>query len=410
MHTADMHALGDVAAEGLTVLNTLVRGIHKGIAGRVFAAIGPAARPVEMVHDAIAGTVYDALGIAGQRLPPALSSVAAAGLAFDDDPALDERPGIADAIAALNGIYGDELAERGSPLAAPMSVRVSGRPVPLTPDAIAGAYPCPTESLAVFVHGLCQTESSWRRPPRPVTTEPDPRSYGDRLHDDLGFTPIEIRYNTGLHISTNGHQLDEILTRLVEIWPVPVRRIALVGHSMGGLVARSACHYGHDQNRRWTRSTRQVVCLGSPHLGADLEKGVNAATWAMAKLGETRAVAELLNLRSDGIKDLRFGALLDDDWAEADPDEFLRDRCREVPFLPSATYHFVATSAGPAAVGLLFGDHLVRPSSASGRGRNRRLPFADDAGLTLTGLHHFDLLNHPDIYAKLQQWLGASSS
>lgn len=409
MRTADMHALGDVAAEGLTVLNTLVRGMHTGIAGRVFAAIGPAAKPVEMVHDAIAGAVYDALDVAGGRLPPALSSMAAASLAFDDDAALDEQPGIADAIAALNGIYGDELAERGSPLAAPMSVRVSGRPVPLTPDAIAEAYPRPTESLAVFVHGLCQSESSWRRPPRPVTAEPDPRSYGERLHDDLGFTPIEIRYNTGLHISTNGHQLDEILTRLVEVWPVPVRRIALIGHSMGGLVLRSACHYGHNQNRRWTRSTRQVVCLGSPHLGADLEKGVNAAAWAMAKLGETRAVAELLNLRSDGIKDLRFGALLDDDWGEADPDEFLRDRCREVPFLPSATYHFVATSAGPTAIGLLFGDHLVRPSSASGRGRTRRLPFDDDAGLTLTGLHHFDLLNHPDIYAKLQQWLGPES-
>ncbi len=186
---------------------------------------------------------------------------------------------------------------------------------------------------------------------------------------------------------------------------MPVRRVALIGHSMGGLVARSACHYGRQQNRRWTRATRQVVCLGSPHLGADLEKGVNAASWLMAKLGETRAIAELLNLRSDGIKDLRFGALLDDDWTEADPDEFLRDRCREVPFLPHAKYHFVATSAAPAAVGSLFGDHLVRPSSASGRGRRRRLPFGDGDGLVLTGLHHFDLLNHPHIYEHLHRWL-----
>ncbi|PRC43924.1 hypothetical protein C6A85_000000102850 [Mycobacterium sp. ITM-2017-0098] len=408
MRTADMHALGDVAAEGLTVLNSLVRGMHAGIAGRVFTSIGPAAKSVELVHNAISGTIYDALDAAGHRLPPALTSAVAAALAFDDDPALDERPRVAEAIAALNGIYGDELADRDSPLAAPMSVRVSGRPVALTPDAIAAAYPRPTDALAVFVHGLCQSESSWRRPPRAITAEPDPRSYGERLHDDLGFTPIEIRYNTGLHISTNGHQLDETLTRLVEIWPVPVRRIALIGHSMGGLVARSACHYGDGQNRRWTRSTRQVVCLGSPHLGADLEKGVNAATWAMARLGETRAIAELLNLRSDGIKDLRFGALLDDDWSEGHPDEFLRDRCREVPFLPSATYHFVATSAAPAALGVMLGDHLVRPSSATGRGRKRRLPFDDDAGLTLTGLHHFDLLNHPDVYAALRRWLAAS--
>lgn len=407
MRTADMHALGDVAAEGLTVLNTLVRGMHIGIARRVFSSIGPAAKPVEVAHNAVAHIIYEALDAAGHRLPPALSSMAAAGLAFDDDPALDERPGIAEAIAALNGIYGDELADRHSPLAAPMALRVSGRPVVLTPDSVSTAFPHPTDSLVVFVHGLCQTEASWRRPPRPVA-DPDPRTYGERLHHDLGFTPVDIRYNTGLHISTNGHELDDILTRLVEVWPVPVRRIALVGHSMGGLVVRSACHYGHEQNRRWTRATRQVVCLGSPHLGADLEKGVNAATWAMARFGETRALAQLLNLRSDGIKDLRFGALLDDDWNAAHPDEFLRDRCHEVPFLPSATYHFVATSIAPTALGMVLGDHLVRPSSAAGRGRTRRLPFGDDAGLTLSGLHHFDLLNHPDIYAKLHHWLGTS--
>lgn len=405
MRTSDIEALGDVAAEGLTVLNTLVRGTHRGIARRVFTSIGPVALPVEVVHDAIADAVYSALDAAGQRIPPALSRRAATSLGFDDDPALDERPGVAEAIAALDGIYGDELAERGSPLAPSMAVRVGGHSVPLTADGIAAAYPRPTDALAVFVHGLCQTEASWRRSPR--TLGADDRSYGERLHEDLGFTPVDIRYNTGLHISTNGHNLDRTLTRLLEVWPVPVRRIAVVGHSMGGLVVRSACHYGHEENRRWTRATRQVVCLGSPHLGADLEKGVNVLTWAMTKLGETRSMADLLNLRSDGIKDLRFGAVLDDDWDQADPDEFLRDRCSEVPFLPGANYHFVATSAAPAAVGAVLGDHLVRPSSASGRGRRRQLPFADEAGLTLTGLHHFDLLNHPEIYAKLRTWLTA---
>ncbi len=284
-----------------------------------------------------------------------------------------------------------------------MALRVEGRAVALTPDTVSAAYPQRTDRLAVFVHGLCQTESSWRRPPRP-SEMPDERWYGERLATDHGFTPVAIRYNTGLHISTNGRHLDELLTRLVEVWPVPVRSIALVGHSMGGLVARGACHYGNEQNRRWTRAVRQVVCLGSPHLGADLEKGVNVASWAMDKLRETRSVAEFLNLRSDGIKDLRFGALVDDDWREADPDEFLRDRCGEVPFLPHASYHFVATTAAPTAVGKMFGDRLVRPHSASGRG-TRRIPFEEDNGLVLTGLHHFDLLNHPEIYGRLREWL-----
>lgn len=399
-----MEALGGVAAEGLTVLNNVVRGMHAGIAGRVFASIGPAARPVEVVHNAISGMVYGSLDAAGHHVPPRLGSLAAAGLAFDDDRPLDENPRAAELIAALNGIYGDELAAQGNGLATEMAVRVDGRRVELTRDAVTAAYPRPTDRLAVFVHGLCQTESSWRRPPRP-SHDPEDRWYGARLGDDLGYTPVAVRYNTGLHISSNGRHLDELLTRLVEVWPVPVRHIALVGHSMGGLVVRSACHYGDAQSRRWTRATRQVVCLGSPHLGADLEKGVNVASWAMAKLRETSAVAQFLNLRSDGIKDLRYGALLDDDWRAADPDEFLRDRCSEVPFLPHATYYFVATSAAPTAVGKVFGDHLVRPYSASGRGRSRTIPFEDDNGLVLTGLHHFDLLNHPDIYDRLRTWL-----
>lgn len=139
--------------------------------------------------------------------------------------------------------------------------------------------------------------------------------------------------------------------------------------------------------------------------GADLEKGVSVASWALARFPETRAIATFLNARSDGVKDLRFGACLDEDWHDADPDEFLRDRCNEAPFLPHATYHFVAATVTPPLLGIVAGDHLVRPHSASGRGRSRRIPFEEEQGLTLTGLNHLDLLNHPLIYAKLRDWL-----
>ncbi|WP_193046080.1 lipase family alpha/beta hydrolase [Mycolicibacterium baixiangningiae] len=408
MRATEIRALGEVAAEGVTVLHDVVRGIHTGIASRVFASVGPAARPVEVIHDAIAQTVYAAVGTAGHRLPEMVGAIAATRL-HDDSP-IDRTPAVAEAIAALNGIYGDELASRGNALATTMAVRVDGRAVDLSSRPVADVFPDATNRIVVFVHGLCQTETSWGRPPRPGVEAPDPRPYGVRLHDDLGFTPVHVRYNTGLHISSNGHALDELLTSLTEAWPVPVSDIALVGHSMGGLVVRSACHYGSEGGRPWTENVRQVVCLGSPHLGADLEKGVNAASWALSRLRETRALAEFLNLRSDGIKDLRYGACLDDDWGEADPDEFLRDRCAEVPFLPGASHHFVATSAAPRAVGLMLGDHLVRPSSASGRGRKRRLPFEDDNGLVMTGLHHFDLLNHPAIYGRLVHWLGVTAT
>jgi hypothetical protein len=171
---------------------------------------------------------------------------------------------------------------------------------------------------------------------------------------------------------------------------------------MGGLVARSACHYGG----RWTDVVRHVFCLGTPHLGADLEKGANVLGWALGRLPETRGMAKVFNARSAGIKDLRYGACIDEDWSDCDPDEFLRDRCQEVPFLPDANYYFIgAALSGP--VGRLVGDLLVRMPSASGRGRGkgRRIPFEVDNGHELPGLTHFDLLNHPAVYEQIRTWI-----
>jgi hypothetical protein len=42
-------------------------------------------------------------------------------------------------------------------------------------------------------------------------------------------------------------------------------------------------------------------------------------------------------------------------------------------------------------------------------GKSRQVPFEPTHGLTLTGLHHFDLLNHAAIYAKLHEWLSQSA-
>ena len=71
-----------------------------------------------------------------------------------------------------------------------------------------------------------------------------------RGSDDLGYTPVFVRFNTGRHISENGASLAALLDELVADWPVEVERIAIVGHSMGGLVARSACHRGGDVDAR----------------------------------------------------------------------------------------------------------------------------------------------------------------
>ena len=402
MRRQEIRSLADLAGEGTRVLTTLVRDTHSGIARRVFGAIGPVSKPVEVVHNTIAAATYYAVDRGVRASLRGAGDLAAETRGSDEDETVESNPKVAGFIAALNGIYGDELTSRGIGFALTMQIRHHGEPVAMNAAAIAEALPQATGRIAVFLHGWCMTERSWWRLPRDGESV---GPYGARLHSDLGFTPVYLRYNTGVHISDNGKSLAALMDQLQALWPVPVEEITLVGHSMGGLVVRSACHYGVQHQHGWPDAVRHVVCLGSPHLGADLEKGVNAASWALARLHETQGLASFLNARSSGTKDLRYGALLDEDWTEGDPDEFLRDRCHEVPFLTSAVYHFVATTAGPRAVGVVLGDHLVRPHSAFGVGKSRQVPFEPAHGLTLTGLHHFDLLNHAEIYAKLREWL-----
>jgi pimeloyl-ACP methyl ester carboxylesterase len=283
---------------------------------------------------------------------------------------------------------------------------VGGEDVALEPAALAAAFPQATPRLAVFVHGLVETDDSWRLPPMSRGAGVR-RTYGERLHDELGYTPLMLRYNTGRHISDNGRSLSALLEAVVEGWPVPVEEIALVGHSMGGLVARSACHCGEEEGRRWTGHVRHVFTLGSPHLGSDLEKGVSVLGWALGRVPETRPLARLVNRRSVGIKDLRYGAIAELDWKGHDPDEFLRDRCHEIPFLAGAAYYFIGVTLSPGPVGRVLGDLLVRLPSASGRGRDgcRSIPFEVDNGRHLEGLTHFDLLNHPAVYDQMRDWL-----
>jgi pimeloyl-ACP methyl ester carboxylesterase len=406
MQRSDIRAVGDLAGEASSVLTTLVRGMHAGISGRVFNSIGPSATPTRTIHDGLTRAIYSGVDRGIRGAAHVAGIVAAEVWGNEADEALESRTdSIAAAIAAVNGIYGDVLTQQESPLAGAMTIRCGDKQVALTAEALAEAYPAATSRVAVFVHGWCLTERSWSR--RSVGAEDD-RSYGERLRDDLGYSPVFLRYNTGLHVSVNGRTLADILELLDEQWPVPISELVLIGHSMGGLVARSACHYGAELQHGWVNVVSRVVCLGSPHLGADLEKGVNIASWALARLPETRAIATFLNARSDGVKDLRFGACLDEDWRDADPDEFLRDRCHETPFLPHASYHFVSSTVTPTLLGLIAGDHLVRSKSAAGLGKSRRIPFEAELGLTLTGLNHFDLLNHPQVYVKLQDWLAHS--
>ena len=306
----------------------------------------------------------------------------------------------------MNGLWGDTLAATQPALALPMTVRANGRDVPLDRASVAAAFPDATSRLVVFLHGLAESDVSWwRRAPGDAEA---PGSYGDRLHRDLGFSPVYLRYNSGLRVSDNGRALSRLLGDLTAAWPVPARDITLIGHSMGGLVARSACHDATQHGAAWVASVRTVVTLGTPHLGAPLEKAVHVAEWLLSRVPETAALARPLHGRSAGVRDLRFGNVVEEDWFGHDPDELLRDRCTEVPLLDHVTYYFVAaclTRDPGHPAGQLLGDGLVRYASASGQGRTRHIPFEIGHGAHLAGIGHLSLVNHPDVYAQLRTWL-----
>jgi pimeloyl-ACP methyl ester carboxylesterase len=189
---------------------------------------------------------------------------------------------------------------------------------------------------------------------------------------------------------------------------VDVDEIALVGHSMGGLVARSACCHAAEADADWARLIKHSVSLGTPHMGAPLEQAVHVLSAGLARLPETRPFANFLRRRSGGIRDLRQGSLVDEDWRDCDPDALRGAACAEIPLLEGATHCFVSatvTRSDRHPVGRLIGDTLVLKPSASGRSRTRRIPFEDEYGMHLGKASHFALLYHPAVYEKLRGWL-----
>jgi pimeloyl-ACP methyl ester carboxylesterase len=398
MSDSELRALTALGFDELRNATGGLGSIHRAVAGRVFRAVGPGAALVRPLHEAVTRGVYAGLGL-GTR---AVGLAAQAAVARRDAPMLSTTPRGSALIAAVTGLRGDALEAEGSPLCQPMAVRVSGQPVALDPEALREAFPDATPRIVVFLHGLMETEFSWELGGR--------ETYGERLARELGCTPVYVRFNSGRHISENGRSLTKLIEELVAAWPVAAEEIALVGHSMGGLVARSACCHASQDDADWVRLVRHSVSLGSPHMGAPLEQAVHVLSAGLAALPETRPIANFLRRRSGGIRDLRQGSLVDEDWRDCDPDALRAAACAEVPLIEGATHCFVSatiTRSDRHPLARLLGDTLVLVPSATGRSRTRRIPFDEEYCLHVGGATHFALLNHPAVYERLRDWLAA---
>ena len=304
------------------------------------------------------------------------------------------------ALAFLNGVVGHDLAATGDPLALTMQLRRNGRALKLERRALALAFPDATGKLVVLVHGLCMSDLQWSS---------QNHDHGAALADDLGYTPVYVSYNSGLHISTNGKALAGALEALVSEWPVDIEDFAIIGYSMGGLVARSACRSGEEAGHVWRKKLRKLVFLGTPHHGAPLERIGN---WIEATMGEApyaSGLARLGKFRSAGITDLRYGNLLDEDWQGKD--RFARgpDRRAAVPLPDDVACYAMAAmvSRSPEALaGRLVGDGLVPLDSALGRheSSSRNLNFPADRQRIIWETRHFDLVKR-QVYDQIFCWI-----
>jgi hypothetical protein len=359
----------------------IVQGMHRAFSLGAFTdlALG-SARAATAVGAAVADVALDVSGV-GRRVRPL------------QDTGWGRRLG-----AVLNGAVGDRLASDYPALATPLRLRMAG--VDVDPDLLGSHHPQATGHVVVLLHGLVHDEGNWRRHGRDGSPLPD---FGERLATDLGATSVYVRYNSGRHISENGHDLADLLTRLVAAWPVPVRRLSLVGHSMGGLVARSAVHQAVADDQPWLVPLRDVVCLGSPHRGSGVERGADLAGRLLGRFDRSAPLATLFTNRSAGIKDLRDGHLDQADWADptADPTAGGRSRYAVAPHVRQ--YFIAATLArDPDGVpGRLVGDLLVTPASATDHDQ------AADRH-AVGGMGHLDLLRHPRVYAQVRRWLERS--
>jgi triacylglycerol lipase len=300
-------------------------------------------------------------------------------------------------LAIVNGVIGDHLARTENPLATQFACMHEGAPLRIDQAAFARAFPSATRRVAIFVHGLMCTEEIWKLP--------DGDDYGTLLAVDLGITPLRVRFNSGRPIADNGAALAAFCSQLTAVYPVPIEEIVLIGYSMGGLVIRSACHVAKLADRAWLPLVRRAIYIGTPHHGAPLERAGRFIMRVLRAVPDpyTRLVADICDLRSDGLRDLGDANLTRELCAA--PRTSIRDPRHPVPLLPQIQHYLVAGALAETPwLALWFGDALVPIASATAGACAdlSTLAIPPDHVRIFRSVSHLRLARNRDVYGALR--------
>jgi hypothetical protein len=402
LRPTDARGLVRLATQATLGVTRIAEGVHQSVwktlgapggePGQARGITGLTYRTVNGVTSLIGKGLESAIG----KLEPLLESLMEAP---------GETPQRQAMLAALNGVMGDRLAADHNPLAIPMTLRYQGQALDWQ---TLRSLPAVTGKVLLLIHGLCMSDLQWHS--QADSADSAVADHGAALATSLGYTPIYLRYNTGLHTSQNGHQLAALLEQLIAHWPVPVEDLTVVVHSMGGLVIRSAVHYAKQDALRWPIHLKNIVFLGTPHHGAPFERAGNWVDVILGSTPYTKPLARVGQLRSAGITDLRYGHVLDEDWQGHDRFRRSPDKRRAVP-LPEgvACYTIAATAAAKRSpvADRLIGDGLVPLPSALGQHDDpaRQLAFDKASQWIAYSTSHIGLLSSPDVTRQIVAWL-----
>ena len=397
---SDIRGIAKLATQATAGVTRITEGVHRSVWDTLGIPGGDVPGRTRGITGLVYRTVHDVTQMVGNGADTVLATVQPW---FDPGEAPgSETPRRDTMLAALNGVIGDRLVEDDNPLAVRMTLRHGGA---VLDDDDPRFIPGAGGKILLLIHGLCRNESQW-------ATENDGHEvdHGRALAAALGYTPVHLGYNSGLHTSTNGRELSARLERLLARWPAPIEDFAVAAYSMGGLVIRSAFHYGRRDGSSWPDHLKHIVFLGTPHHGAPLER---AGNWVDAVLVGTRYTAPFARLgrvRSVGITDLRYGHVVDEDWRGHDRFERKPDHRRIVPLPEGVACHAVAATTATERSALadrLVGDGLVPVESALGihDDARRDLAFAADDRHVVHGTNHLGLLSNPEVTRRMVLWL-----
>jgi pimeloyl-ACP methyl ester carboxylesterase len=303
-------------------------------------------------------------------------------------------------LAALNGVVGDYLVATDNPLAISMKLRQNGEPVSADDPGLGEAIGAAGGRVLLMVHGSCSNDLQWSR---------NGHDHGLALAETFGYLPIYVHYNSGPHISENGAELADLLDAFATGAP-ELTELAILAHSMGGLVARSACHYSEAAGHGWRERLDKLVFLATPHHGALLERSGNWVDNLLKISPYSAPFARLGKIRSAGVTDLRYGNLCHEDWQGRERFELAADNRCPVP-LPEGVdcYALAATTGGQAGrvTDHVVGDGLVQLDSALGRhdSSDLDLAFPDAHKCVIRNTGHLGVLCAPEVFEAIKGWL-----